>query len=110
MNYSACWRSKKALVSIRCHTFNTGANRVVIVCSVIARIFKPMQVLGSNSFQPFQKTLMIYFAFVNDACCQLILFNIVKFIVHLLFDFCSIFMQWYFLFDSIFCSIFMFTQ
>jgi hypothetical protein len=33
---------------IGCHTFNTRANRVVIVCSVIIKIFNPMQVLDSH--------------------------------------------------------------
>jgi hypothetical protein len=33
------WVSKKALVGIRCLTINTQANRVVIVSSVITRIF-----------------------------------------------------------------------
>jgi hypothetical protein len=48
MNYLGCWRSKKALVSIRCLTINTRANRVAFVCSVITRIFNPMEVLGSH--------------------------------------------------------------
>jgi hypothetical protein len=33
------WVGKEALVGIRCLTINTLANRVVIVSSVIARIF-----------------------------------------------------------------------
>jgi hypothetical protein len=37
----SCWH-------IRYHTFNSRTNRVVTVCSVIARIFKPMQVLGGH--------------------------------------------------------------
>ncbi len=48
MNYSACWRSKKALVSIRCLTINTQANRVAIVCSIITWIFNLIQVLGGH--------------------------------------------------------------
>jgi hypothetical protein len=98
MNYSACWRSKKALVSIICHTFTTRANRVVIVCSIIATIFNLCK-CWAVTFQPFQMTLMIYHVFVNNAHCQLLLFNIVWFIVHFLFDFCSIFMQCFLLWD-----------
>jgi hypothetical protein len=46
MNYSACWRSKKALVGIRCLTIITCANRVAIVCSVITNIFEPYGSFG----------------------------------------------------------------
>ncbi len=94
MNYSACWRSKKALVSIRCHTFNTWAKRVVIVCSVIARIFNPLQVLGSHISTFFKWHSWFYFVFVYSDRCRLLLYTIVWFIVHLLFDllfdFCSV--------------------
>jgi hypothetical protein len=33
---------------IRCHTFNTHANKVVIVCSVITMIYYPVQVLDGH--------------------------------------------------------------
>jgi hypothetical protein len=46
MNYSAFWRSKKALASIRLLPINIRANRVVIVCSVITRIFYPYASIG----------------------------------------------------------------
>jgi hypothetical protein len=33
---------------IRCHTFNTQANRVAIVFSITTRIFNPIQVLDGH--------------------------------------------------------------
>jgi hypothetical protein len=42
MNYSACWRSKKALVSTSdVPPLIFGQNEVVIVSSVIAKMFNP---------------------------------------------------------------------
>jgi hypothetical protein len=73
MNYSACCGSNKALVGIRCLTINTQANRVTIVCSVIARIFNPMQVLGSHMSTLSNKDTQVLFCAVNNACCQLLL-------------------------------------
>jgi hypothetical protein len=52
MNYSACWRSKKALVGIRCLTIYTLENRVAIVSSVIARIFLPYASVGRSHLNP----------------------------------------------------------
>jgi hypothetical protein len=95
MHYSACWRSKKALVSIRCLTINTRANRVAIVYSVIARIFNPMQVLGSHISTLSNKDTCDLFCVVNNARSQLLWCIIVQ----LLFIFCSTFMQC--LFDEI---------
>jgi hypothetical protein len=37
----SCWH-------IRCDTFNTWANRVAVICSVITKIFNPMQMLDSH--------------------------------------------------------------
>jgi hypothetical protein len=43
------WVNKKALVAIRCLTINTWANRVVIVSSVITRIFVTLYNVGQSS-------------------------------------------------------------
>jgi hypothetical protein len=59
MNYSASWRSKKVLFNIGCHTFNTRANRIVIVSSVITKIFNPVQVLDCH-IQSFLMILSFY--------------------------------------------------
>jgi hypothetical protein len=91
MNYSAPWRSIKAVVSIRCLTFNTRANRVAIVCFVIARIFNPMQALGGHISTLSNKDSRDLFCVVNSAHCQLLSCIIVQFIVNLLFDFHSVF-------------------
>ncbi len=80
MNYSACWKSKKALVSIRCLTINTKANRVAIDCSIIARIFNPMQVLGGHISTPSNNDTRELFRVVNNARCQLLML--------LLFNYC----------------------
>ncbi len=85
MNYSACWRSKMALASIRCLSINTRANRVAIVCSVITRIFNPMQVLVSHISTLSNKDTCELFYVVNNARCQLLLL--------LLFNYCSSFVQ-----------------
>ncbi len=101
INYSAYWRSKKALASTSDATsFNTRANRVAIVCSVIKRIFNPMQVLGGHISTFSNNDTRDLFCVLNDARCQLLLFTIVPFIVHLLFDFCSVFHSM-----KLFCSI-----
>jgi hypothetical protein len=41
-------KQKGSRLHIRCHTFNTRANRVVIVGSIFTKIFNPMQVLDSH--------------------------------------------------------------
>ncbi len=41
-------KQKGSHLNIRCHTFNTQANRAVIVCTVITKIFNPMQVLEGH--------------------------------------------------------------
>jgi hypothetical protein len=74
MNYSACWRSKKALASTRCHTFNTQANRVVIICSVITRIFNPMK-CWTVTFQPLSIDTRDYLCLLIIACSHLLLFD-----------------------------------
>ncbi len=85
MNYSACWRSKMALTSIRCLSINTRANRVTIVCYIITRIFNPLQVLGSHISTLSNKDTRELFYVVNNARCQLILL--------LLFNYYSSFVQ-----------------
>jgi hypothetical protein len=57
MNYLACWKSKKALVSTSDVKLNTRANRVAIVCSIITKIFNPMQMLDGHLLQ---LTLVIF--------------------------------------------------
>jgi hypothetical protein len=48
-----------------------------------------MQVLDGHISTHSIKTLVIYFVLVNNARCQLLLFIGVRFIIHLLFVFCS---------------------
>jgi hypothetical protein len=115
MNYLSCWRSKKALASIRCLTINIRANRVAIVYSVITRLFLTLCKCWAVTFQPMQiKTLMIHsvlwIMLVASYCCVLLLL-----LFNLSFIFCSTFcsvphsMR---LFCSIwfYCSVFMFTS
>jgi hypothetical protein len=70
------------------------ANRVAIVCSVIVRIFNPMQVLGGHISALSNKDTCDLFCVVNNTCCQLLSCIIVQFIVHLLFDSHAVFIQW----------------
>ncbi len=93
MNYSACWRIKKALVGMRCFTINTQANRVAIVCSVIAMIFNSMQVLGGHISTISNKDTRDLFCVVNNTRYQLLSCIIVQFIVHLLFDSHAVFIR-----------------
>ncbi len=63
LTYSACWRSNKVLIdtSDEC-TFNTRANRVVIVSSVIIKIFNPVQVLDGHISMFLNDTLVLFSA------------------------------------------------
>jgi hypothetical protein len=94
MNYSAWWRSKKALASIRCLIINTRANRVAIVCSVITRIFLPYANVGRSPFNLFDKdtcdlfmlwTMLVVPVIVVYYCCYCSIYYLS------LFDICSVF-------------------
>jgi hypothetical protein len=55
------WVSTKAHVGMRCLIINTQANRVVIISSVITRIFLTLFNAWAVTFQPISiKTLVIY--------------------------------------------------
>jgi hypothetical protein len=59
MNYSACWRSKKVLVSTSDVTpLISRQNRVVIVSSVIAKILNPSK-CWTVTIKPFWMTLLL---------------------------------------------------
>jgi hypothetical protein len=96
------WVSKKALVGRRCLTINTKAKRVVIVSSIITRIFLTLCIVGQSHFNLFNKDTRDLFILCIMLVCQLyrvlllLLFNLfcccltsLFFFVHLLFDFCS---------------------
>ncbi len=84
--FSLLEKQKGSQWHIRCHTFNTRANRVVIVCSEITKIFNPMQMLVT--FQPVLMTLVIYFVLVNNVpVASYLLFAS---LFDLLFDFYSV--------------------
>jgi hypothetical protein len=89
MNYLLAGEAKKALISIRCLTINTRANRVAIVCSGIARIFNHMQMTGGHISTLLNKNTHELFCVVNNAFCQLLLLLL----FNLLFIFCSTFMR-----------------
>jgi hypothetical protein len=56
-----CWVSTRALGNMRYLTINTRSNRVVIISSVITRIFKSVQ-FWTVTFQPISiKTLVIIY-------------------------------------------------
>jgi hypothetical protein len=46
--FSLLEKQKGFVCTSKCHTFNARVNRVVIVCSVITKIFNPMQVLDGH--------------------------------------------------------------
>jgi hypothetical protein len=59
------WLGNEALVGIKCLTINTRANRVVVVSSVITRIFLTLCKCWTVTFQPISiKTLVICL------CCE----------------------------------------
>jgi hypothetical protein len=93
MNYSACWRSKEVLVHTSDVTHLTlRQNRVVIVSSVIAKIFNPSKCWMVTIQLLLNVTLLSSVLVIVH--CQLLLFNLHSV---LLFD--SVI-----LFDAIFCS------
>jgi hypothetical protein len=59
--FSLLKKQKGSRLHIQCHTFNTQANRVAIVCSVITKIFNPMQVLDSH-IQTFLNDIRVLFS------------------------------------------------
>ncbi len=109
-----CWVSTKALSNIRCLTMNTRSNRVVIISSVITRIFFNSVQCWTVTFQPISiKTLVIIYIVHNahvpviSCIILLLLFNYFV-VVRLSFDFCSSFVRLCFPFDSFafHCSLF----
>jgi hypothetical protein len=95
------WVSKKALVGIRCLTINTRANRVVIVSSVITRIFLTLCNIGWSHFIS-TCLIMLCITLVCQLyyyCCCSTYFVVVRLIYSSLFIFCST------LFIRLFCSI-----
>jgi hypothetical protein len=110
MKNSACWRGEEALVGIRCLTINTRANRVVIVCSVITKIFWPYASIGLSHFNLFNKDTCDLFMLRIMLVCQLLSCIIVLIIIRLyflpLFDFYYSFNY----FCSIQLSLFIFTR
>jgi hypothetical protein len=72
MNYSACWISKKALVSTSDATPLIPGQicMVVIVCSIITKIFNPMQVFDGHISTSL--TLVFYLCLLIIAYCQLL--------------------------------------
>ncbi len=93
MKYSACWRSKKVLVSTSDVTpLISGQNRVVIVSSVIAKIFNPSK-CWTVMIQPFEwHSRFNQCSFLFSASYSL-------------FNFCSVLIQF-----SIQCSIQLFCS
>jgi hypothetical protein len=77
--FSLLEKQKGSCLHIQFHTFNTGANRVVIVCSVITKIFNPMQVLDGHISTFLNDTRVLILCLLIIARCQL-------FIVQLLFS------------------------
>ncbi len=88
LNYSACWRSKKVLVNTSdAAPVVSGQNRVVIVSSVIAKIFN----LASVGWSQFD---------LYEWCSRFNQYSLLLFVAsYLLFVFCSV------QFEFIQCSI-----
>jgi hypothetical protein len=79
-------KEKGSRLYIRCQTFNTQANRVVIACSAITKIFISLQVSDSH-ISTFLNTLVFNFVLVNN--CSLPV-NYGSTFVRLLFTSCSV--------------------
>jgi hypothetical protein len=82
--FSLLEKQKDSLFHIRCHTFNTRANRVAIVCSVITKIFNPLQVLGGHISTSLNNTGVLILCLLIIAHCQL---HIVRFLFSALFSY-----------------------
>ncbi len=95
-------------------TINIRSNRVVIISSVITRIFLTLCNAWTATFQPVSiKTLMIYLcvhsAHVPVISCSIYFCCLIYFIVvRLLFEFCSSLVRLFFSFNSFVfhCSLF----
>ncbi len=92
-----CWVSKRALGNMRYLTINTRSNRVVIISSVITRIFFNSAILDSNISTYVNKDTHDLFMLCIVIKCQLyivVLYIVVFYFVarlFLLFDFYSSF-------------------
>ncbi len=62
--FSLLEKQNGSRLHIRCRAFNTWANRVAIVCSVITKIFNPVQVLDGDIS-----------TFLNNTCVNSVLVN-----------------------------------
>jgi hypothetical protein len=60
--FSLLEKKKGSIWHIRCHTFNTQANRVAIACSVITKILNPMQVLDGHILTFLNETRYLFCA------------------------------------------------
>ncbi len=100
MNHSA---------GIRCLTINTWANRVVIVSSVITRIFSTLCNIGQSHFNMFNKDIHDLFRLCIVLVCQsyrvllLLLFDLLLLLFDYSFGFCYLLFD--FCFIRLFCSI-----
>jgi hypothetical protein len=77
--FSLLEKHKGSCLHIRCHTFNTRAIRVAIVCSIIAKIFNPLQILDGHISTSLNDTHVLILCLLITAHCR-----------YLLFDFCSV--------------------
>ncbi len=97
--------SKKTLIGIRCLTINTRANMVVIVSSVITRIFLTLCNVGQSYFNLFDKDTHDLFMLWIMLICQLyhvlllLLFDLLLLLLDYSFIFCLSFV--WLLFHSI---------
>ncbi len=69
--------------------FNTQANRVAIVCSVITEIFNPMQVLDDHISTSLNDTSVLILCLLIISHCQLLIVRLLfsALFSYLLFDF-----------------------
>jgi hypothetical protein len=112
------WVSTKALVNIRYLTINTQSNRVVIISSVITRIFLTLCNAGRSHLNVFQYrhswfifmlciVLVCQLHYLLFYCCS-ICFVVVRLFICLLFILSSTFVSFdYFVQFNFHCSLFM---
>ncbi len=60
--FSLLEKQKSSRLHIQCHTFNTQANRVAIVCSVIAKVFNTIHVFDGHISPFFNDTRVLFCA------------------------------------------------
>jgi hypothetical protein len=104
-------KKQKGPSSLKCLIINTRANRVVIVSSVITKIFSLYANVGRSHFNLFNKDtrdlFMLWIMLVASYCCLLLLllFDYLFILVRLLFSVSFNYFVWFYFIVQFSCSL-----